>query len=280
VKIRNALTLSALAGLMALSFAAGAQQWGHQSDQKSGQWQNSSHSSDKNKDPGSQSQRGSGSQGQRGTGTGSSDNGRTSNRGSQGNSGSGQKWSGGGSSDNGRDSNRGGQDNGHSSNGWTGSGRGGQQPANKNDHRPIEPTRHRDDNRDSDWQRSNGRQSDGNWSRGNGSNYRNDDWNRGNNWNQGYRHDSSDDWGNLIRTLGFIADITLLEHDRTLYFDGDEGSYYPVWQYDRDCDSYDRRARERAEFFHRDFFYRNDARFERRVVTHNGERCYQFYRVG
>lgn len=275
MKHRNALTLAALAGIMSLSFAASAQQWGKQTDQKdrqSNQSRTDTRNSDKNRNAGSQ------------------------DRGNQ------------NKGDSGSSQGRGGVDRGKGSD-WQNNDRGGQQQSGHNDHKQIQPPVHQNDRNGQDWQRNQDQQRrdqqnrgndwrdssrDKNWNQGHNSDSRNNsrgqNWNqghdydsrnndRGQNWNRGHDYDSHDEWRFLISTFGFLTDLNRLERDDTLYFDGDYGSYYPVYEYEQDCRSSNRLARARADFFARTFFIRDGHRFDRRVVTNHGERCYQFVRA-
>jgi len=246
VKLRTALTLTALASLMALPFAAIAQGYGHFGDQsnRGGQGQRGG---DLNRGGGSQhgSQNDTGSKPSRGNDKGS---------GSKGGS-----WTGGDQSKTDRNPGRGSNNKGSD---WN---RGSTGDSFKNDHRPIQPPTRTGN----DWNRGSGNRG-GNWNRGS-SNDRND-WNRGSNWGNDHRYGHSwsdrDDWRGITSSFSFSINLNLLDRDDTICFDGEYGDYYPVWEYDRDCDSRDSLLRARAGFFARTFFYRNDHRYERRLVSH------------
>jgi hypothetical protein len=92
-----------------------------------------------------------------------------------------------------------------------------------------------------------------------------------------YRSDHQD-WRDIAFVGGFFAQLTFLNNDHRIYFDGSVGDLYPIWQYDQDRDSDDPNCRARAEFFDHDTFYRDGHRFSRRTVSQNGQRYYEFVR--
>ena len=104
-------------------------------------------------------------------------------------------------------------------------------------------------------------------------------WNRGGDGGYRFIRSDHDDWQDILYTDGFFTDINLLLNDDTICFDGSVGAYYPIWEYNQDLGSGDAACRARAELFGHLFFYRDGARYARRIVMHNGVQCYQFSRA-
>ena len=120
---------------------------------------------------------------------------------------------------------------------------------------------------------------DRNWTHG--STDRNQSWfGRGDRDHYRYFRSDHDDWRDIFFGGGIDIDLNLMFNDDYVYFDGSYGDLYPVYEYDEDCDSSNLELRARAELFSHPFFYRDGHRFERRTISRNGERYYQFFRVG
>ena len=93
------------------------------------------------------------------------------------------------------------------------------------------------------------------------------------------RDKTRDEWKNIATISGAAALLGLLTKDGTLTFAGSAGALYSLYRYDQDSKSRDKLARTRAEYFSRDHFYRSGVRYNRRTVTKNGSKYYQFYRA-
>lgn len=93
------------------------------------------------------------------------------------------------------------------------------------------------------------------------------------------RDRTQDEWRTIATVSGAAALLGLLKKDKTLTFAGAAGTLYALYRYDEDAKSKDRLARARAQFFNRDYFYRDGVRYDRRTVSKNGDEYYQFYRA-
>jgi len=147
--------------------------------------------------------------------------------------------------------------------------------------------RQRDDQRRYDQQRqADQRRRDDSWNRDNsrrrsddrqwvdrGRNYRSD-----NRYYDGFSSGRRNDWRDIAIGFGAIGIIGLLEHDDCLVFSGATGALYSLWRYNEDIDCDDPYRRARAHYFSLPYFYRDGCRYERRIVTRDGERCYEFAR--
>jgi hypothetical protein len=91
----------------------------------------------------------------------------------------------------------------------------------------------------------------------------------------GDRHE----WRDVALVAGFFGLIGALEHDDFLCFAGGAGAFYAMWRYEEDLQCDDPYRHARACYFNMPYFYRDGYRYERRLVFHNGERCYQFVRI-
>lgn len=88
------------------------------------------------------------------------------------------------------------------------------------------------------------------------------------------------EWRDIAAIAGGVALIGALEDDDTLFFAGTAGALYSLYRYDQDRDSDDRMSRLRAAYFSRPYFWRDGVRYDRTLVTRNGERYYRFVRHG
>lgn len=135
--------------------------------------------------------------------------------------------------------------------------------------------KHRDDDDDQgrDWNRN-----------------RNTDWNRRssnyNNYNtqneldrlSNRRQQTKNEWRNIAYVSGAVGLLGLLKKDNRLVFAGAAGTLYSLYRYEQDRKSQSSIDRARASFFSRPYFVRDGQRYDRRMVTRNGQRYYQFVR--
>ena len=138
----------------------------------------------------------------------------------------------------------------------------------------------RDRNRDRDYRNRDERnnRNDRNW-----QNRDRQDWRNGN--SRDWRHRESDrrqqtknEWRNIAIGAGAVGVLGLLKKDNTLMFAGAAGALYSLNRYEQDRRSQSQLERTRSEYFSRPYFTRDGQRFERRTVTRNGQKYYQFYR--
>ena len=92
------------------------------------------------------------------------------------------------------------------------------------------------------------------------------------------RQDTKNDWRNLAIAAGGVAAFGLIQRDPTIAFAGAAGALYSLNRYEQDRRSQSAASRARAGIFSQPYFYRDGRRYERREVTSNGQRCYQFVR--
>ena len=97
-------------------------------------------------------------------------------------------------------------------------------------------------------------------------------------WLSRHRQETKNEWRNIAIGAGGIGVLGLLQHDNTLAFLGAAGALYSLNRYEQDRRSENRIDRLRAEYFSRPYFYRDGVRYDRRTVTRNGRRYYQFER--
>ncbi len=92
------------------------------------------------------------------------------------------------------------------------------------------------------------------------------------------RQQTKNEWRNLAIGSGLVGVLGLLTKEPTLTFAGAAGALYSAYRYEQDRKSQSSLARGRAFYFGQPYFYRNGQRFDRRTVTKNGQRYYQFVR--
>lgn len=135
----------------------------------------------------------------------------------------------------------------------------------------------RDDRRHDDWCDDDRRRDD--W-REDDRRY-DDRWNydRNRDWEYDRRQQSKNEWRNIAYLSGAAAILGLLKHDKTLTFAGTAGALYSLYRYEQDRKSQNRLDRLRASYFSQPYFYRDGVRYDRRLVSRDGERYYQFSRA-
>jgi hypothetical protein len=92
------------------------------------------------------------------------------------------------------------------------------------------------------------------------------------------RQKTKNDWRNLAAAGGLATLFGLLKNDKTIMFAGAAGGLYSLHRYEQDRKSQSQMSRARAAMFSRSSFERNGRRYERRLVTKNGQKYYQFVR--
>lgn len=90
------------------------------------------------------------------------------------------------------------------------------------------------------------------------------------------RQQTKNEWRNIAYVGGAVAILGLLKHDNTLTFAGTAGALYSLYRYEQDRKSQNSLNHLRAEYFSRPYFVRDGRRYDRHVVTKNGQRYYQF----
>jgi hypothetical protein len=124
------------------------------------------------------------------------------------------------------------------------------------------------DNRNDSWRQTNDNRYDSRYN--NNSTYQNQS-NR--------RQDTKNEWRNIAYGAGAVALLGVLQKDNRLVFGGAAGALYSLWRYEQDRKSQNSLDRARANYFSNDYFTRDGVRYDRRLVTQNGERYYQFVRA-
>ena len=92
------------------------------------------------------------------------------------------------------------------------------------------------------------------------------------------RQEKKNEWRNIAIGSGVLSVLGLLRHDNTLTFAGAAGALYSVDRYEKDRKSQSKIDHARAQYFGKSYFNRDGQRYERRAVTKNGKRYYQFVR--
>jgi hypothetical protein len=94
------------------------------------------------------------------------------------------------------------------------------------------------------------------------------------------RQQTKNEWRNLAIASGGLGILGLLTKEPTLTFAGAAGALYSANRYEQDRKSQSSLSRSRAYYFSQPYFMRDGHRFDRRTVTKNGQRYYQFVRHG
>jgi hypothetical protein len=92
------------------------------------------------------------------------------------------------------------------------------------------------------------------------------------------RQQTKNEWRNLAYLSGGLAVLGLLQKDNRLVFAGAAGALYSLHRYEQDRKSQSRIDRARAYYFSQPYFVRDGRRYDRRLVTRDGTRYYQFVR--
>ena len=92
------------------------------------------------------------------------------------------------------------------------------------------------------------------------------------------RQETKNEWRNIGIAAGIVGLLGLLNNDSTLTFAGAAGALYSAHRYEQDRKSQNRTDWARAHYFSQPYFVRDGRRYERRDVTRNGQRYYQFVR--
>src|SRR5687768_10354747 len=93
------------------------------------------------------------------------------------------------------------------------------------------------------------------------------------------RQDKKNEWRNIAIASGALGILGLLKKDNTLFFAGAAGALYSLHRYEQDRKSQSRLNRTRAAYFNRSSFTRDGVRYNRKLVTKNGKKYYQFVRA-
>ncbi|HJP83175.1 MAG TPA: hypothetical protein VJ835_06670 [Fimbriimonadaceae bacterium] len=92
------------------------------------------------------------------------------------------------------------------------------------------------------------------------------------------RQKTKNEWRNIAYLSGGVALLGLLQKDNRLVFAGAAGTLYSLYRYEQDRKSQSKIDRLRASYFSQPYFVRDGRRYDRRTVTRNGQRYYQFVR--
>ena len=93
-----------------------------------------------------------------------------------------------------------------------------------------------------------------------------------------HRQKTKNEWRNIAYLSGGVALLGLLQKDNRLVFAGAAGALYSLYRYEQDRKSQSKIDRLRASYFSQPYFVRDGRRYDRRLVTKNGQRYYQFVR--
>lgn len=92
------------------------------------------------------------------------------------------------------------------------------------------------------------------------------------------RQQTKNEWRNIAYLSGGVALLGLIQKDNRLVFAGAAGALYSLHRYEQDRKSQSQIDRLRASYFSRPYFERDGRRYDRRLVTKNGQKYYQFVR--
>ena len=93
-----------------------------------------------------------------------------------------------------------------------------------------------------------------------------------------HRQETKNNWRNVAIGAGAVSVFGLLKHDNTIAFAGAAGALYSANRYEQDRKSQNKAYRARAQTFGQTSFQRNGHRYDRKTVTKNGQKYYQFVR--
>ncbi len=94
------------------------------------------------------------------------------------------------------------------------------------------------------------------------------------------RQKSKNEWRNIAYIAGAVSVLGILKKDNRLVFAGAAGGLYALWRYEQDRKSQSNIDSARASYFSKPYFTRDGQRYDRRIVTKDGEKYYQFVRAG
>jgi hypothetical protein len=92
------------------------------------------------------------------------------------------------------------------------------------------------------------------------------------------RQKTKNDWRNLATLAGGATVIGLLKKDPTITFAGAAGALYSLSRYEQDRKSQSQQSKARADLFSKPYIYRDGQRYDRKLVTQNGQKFYRFER--
>lgn len=92
------------------------------------------------------------------------------------------------------------------------------------------------------------------------------------------RQKTKNEWRNIALLSGGVAALGLIQKDNRLVFAGAAGALYSLYRYEQDRKSQSQVDRLRASYFGREYFVRDGRRYDRRVVSRDGQKYYQFVR--
>jgi hypothetical protein len=92
------------------------------------------------------------------------------------------------------------------------------------------------------------------------------------------RQQTKNEWRNIAYVSGGVALLGLLNKDSRLVFAGAAGTLYSLYRYEQDRKSQSSIDRLRASYFSRPYFVRDGRTYDRRIVSRDGQRYYQFVR--
>ncbi|RYG47736.1 hypothetical protein EON79_06510 [bacterium] len=122
----------------------------------------------------------------------------------------------------------------------------------------------------------NGSNSNNRWNDNRNDSNPNNRWNDRRDSESDRRQDTKNEWRNIAIGSGLVGVLGLLKHDNTLTFAGAAGALYSLDRYEKDRKSQNAQDRGRSSYFSRDHFTRDGDRYDRKTVTKNGKRYYQF----
>lgn len=143
--------------------------------------------------------------------------------------------------------------------------------------------------RDDDWRRDEDRrrrEADARRREDEARRRRESDWQRSQSYNSrsdldrlsDQRQKTKNEWRNIALLSGGVAALGLIQKDNRLVFAGAAGALYSLHRYEQDRKSQSQVDRLRASYFGREYFVRDGRRYDRRVVSRDGQRYYQFVR--
>lgn len=127
----------------------------------------------------------------------------------------------------------------------------------------------RDDRRDNRYDRRDDRRDDWNDNRDNRRTSRDE---------AEHRQTTKNEWRNLAIAAAGVSAFGLIQKEPTIAFAGAAGALYSLNRYEQDRRSQSTAARARVGIFSQPYFTRDGTRYDRREVTRDGQRYYQFMR--
>ena len=90
------------------------------------------------------------------------------------------------------------------------------------------------------------------------------------------RQKTKGEWQKAAYAGAALALLGQLGKDKTVSYVGAAGALYSLYRYDQDSKSQDKLRKQRAAYYGRSSYTKNGVRYDRKLVTKNGQKYYTF----